>query len=914
MKLKQALLYALVFFLLAAASIASFNLTSELIGNSDSIGYFYPTKQFAAGNNLWNPYIGCGYPAFADPQSQMFYPLNLIYYILPDVLNYNIFILLHIALIGFFMFFYLRNCRISDKAAFIGGCIFMLGGIASVSIYSPAIICSLAWAPLVLLLIEKYWQTGRKYWLPLISTGTFLFITAGHPQITMCFMTIVVLYILFAGAARSQKKIPLQRNIHMGAIFTFILLGLGLSAISLLPALKLSVSTVASDLIFAQRSCDIYNLILMVFPRFLSSSAISENFCNGYYIGIFGLSFAIIAAMAFRKKKNKLVLFWTFIAFFGLLLSVIKYNLLYKALYFMPGLAGFQSSGHHILEWSLGAAFLAATTAHYMLVNNENTFTVSKMSRSFGRFWLMAAAGSMMLFYVIRQYLSDVSPGINESGILDNIRVSSLSCTLAFIVIIGTGLLLLILPGWRLSKYFTPLVIAFVIMELFASGYAHETTPVGTAPIETKYPKFTDALSKETSPRKSFRIHAFTDKVLPISASQNSLDKYYNSNLREPMVFPEYKKIVPNISTDTTVSYEWLIANPKILAALSAKYIIIKDSPIVRIATDIYATNKVPEIKPVFELKKITTEKGKSNVKIITPVLYSMKNYILTFKAGSPEKSDESIVINAGDREMVVPPATIKPEPATFKFLINMPAQKDRLNTIPQTQKIVIKTPVELTEVKISELPPVKIETISGRVPVYKFAAEQIYDDNIYIMFENLCALPRARAALDIAAAKDHEEAARLLWEDDSLDISRTAIVENPSPELSKAKLGKLEITKSEYGCDSQKFEVSSEGAALFVLGDRFDDDWSAELDGRETNIFRVNGFSRGIFIPEAGKHVVTFAYKPKILTYGIIVSVISAFLILLLTALLFIRGRRMRKAEQENPKSAIKSAAPERK
>jgi uncharacterized membrane protein YfhO len=64
---------------------------------------------------------------------------------------------------------------------------------------------------------------------------------------------------------------------------------------------------------------------------------------------------------------------------------------------------------------------------------------------------------------------------------------------------------------------------------------------------------------------------------------------------------------------------------------------------------------------------------------------------------------------------------------------------------------------------------------------------------------------------------------------------------------------------------------------------------WKAEVDGRQVEIFRADGFFRAVKLP-AGKHTVTFSYFPDIFRKSLYVSgagfllwlvllVISAFL-----------------------------------
>ncbi|MCX5900387.1 MAG: hypothetical protein NTX06_06580, partial [Proteobacteria bacterium] len=51
---------------------------------------FYNPRQFYAAESinsgilpLWNPYVACGVPFQANLQSALFYPFNVVYYVLP---------------------------------------------------------------------------------------------------------------------------------------------------------------------------------------------------------------------------------------------------------------------------------------------------------------------------------------------------------------------------------------------------------------------------------------------------------------------------------------------------------------------------------------------------------------------------------------------------------------------------------------------------------------------------------------------------------------------------------------------------------------------------------------------------------------------------------------------------------------
>ena len=91
---------------------------------------FYPMKSYyaeclrAGRLPLWNPYIGGGYPQFAEGQIGALYPLNLLLFgLLPLTLAYNYNVILHYALAGLFFYAFLRRRKLGIGAAFIGAAI-----------------------------------------------------------------------------------------------------------------------------------------------------------------------------------------------------------------------------------------------------------------------------------------------------------------------------------------------------------------------------------------------------------------------------------------------------------------------------------------------------------------------------------------------------------------------------------------------------------------------------------------------------------------------------------------------------------------------------------------------------------------------------------------------------------------------
>ena len=132
-----------------------------LLTERDLGPYFIPPRFFwvecikRADFPLWNPYQFSGYPFFANPQNGLFYPLNGLFFILPFDIAFNTIIILHFFLAGLFIYFFLKDLKVSPAGSLVSGLIFMLSGYL-LSVHSLlTILLSVIWTPLVMLFFRR---------------------------------------------------------------------------------------------------------------------------------------------------------------------------------------------------------------------------------------------------------------------------------------------------------------------------------------------------------------------------------------------------------------------------------------------------------------------------------------------------------------------------------------------------------------------------------------------------------------------------------------------------------------------------------------------------------------------------------------------------------------------------------------
>lgn len=160
-------------------------------------------------------------------------------------------------------------------------------------------------------------------------------------------------------------------------------------------------------------------------------------------------------------------------------------------------------------------------------------------------------------------------------------------------------------------------------------------------------------------------------------------------------------------------------------------------------------------------------------------------------------------------------------------------------------------------------------------------------------IYENPYAFERAYLAKNIREALDFEDAQNMM-RNKSINIRQTAIIEKGPPAYFKAPKdktdGTVKITRYKPSEVEIKAKLKTDG--IVVLTDVFYPGWSAYVDGQQTEIYRVNGLVRGVFIRE-GRHNIIFKYNPLSFNTGLVVSGLS-----LLVCLGLIAGDRIKENE----------------
>lgn len=296
----------------------------------DPVVQFEPWRAFAKEEfmqgriPLWNPYNAAGVPFLANPQTSVFFPLQLLYYLLPVHVSLYSIHLIKLFSIGFFMFLYLREMHRTRLSSFLGGVVIASSGFFITWLQWPHTNV-LLFFPLLLFLTEKVSRqkknTYRNY--VYITLTYFLAILGGHPE------TLFHVFLLHMAYSALRLHAHLQQLFFVFVSFAVSLL---LASFVLVPFLEYLLNST----VLLERGKNPVNFYLsplgafqFIFPFLFGAPHLSlyrsihpeTNFQEGIggYVGAIVFVFACVGF--FTKNKSSIVRFWTIFYIVVLLLA-----------------------------------------------------------------------------------------------------------------------------------------------------------------------------------------------------------------------------------------------------------------------------------------------------------------------------------------------------------------------------------------------------------------------------------------------------------------------------------------------------------------------------------------------------------------------------------------------------------------
>ncbi|MDO8692376.1 MAG: YfhO family protein [Dehalococcoidia bacterium] len=290
-------------------------LTNLVLVDYDLLTYFYPYKEAAASAlregrfPLWNPYLFTGAPFMANPQTALFYPLNLPGYAFSATLAVKYSIIIHVFLAGVFTYAFGRaSLGLARTGAMASALCFMFGGFLTQQVGHINQLNAAVWLPLILMLFDLGWRKQQPLFALAGGLALSAQVLAGHSQETFLLLVAFGLYAAFrlAESAARRPSPDFRAVIWKAAGFAAIVgLGIGLSATQLIPTLELSQESIRGGGLpykeAASFSLPPWLLARSLLPSF-TDSPFSEYIA---YTGIIPLFLAAIGLMGRRARPRR---------------------------------------------------------------------------------------------------------------------------------------------------------------------------------------------------------------------------------------------------------------------------------------------------------------------------------------------------------------------------------------------------------------------------------------------------------------------------------------------------------------------------------------------------------------------------------------------------------------------------------
>ena len=275
--------------------------------NYGDLNYYVNLRVFTFGSLLsgifpfWTTKILCGVPVFANSESAIFYPLNLIYFILPVSKAINFSFLTHFFILSFSSFLWINN-KIRYK--FISLIVAIVAAFLS-STYLHACAAHLSnvntccWFPLLLYFYDKAFEEKTYRYIFPVSVILCLQIFAGHWQYVYYTAFVSLIYVLVFCRNRNVLVV----------IFSSYTIALFLAAIQLVSSLDFyfeGARQLGEDKIGTSYFSGLEYLFTLLFPGHILS--IGENGSFWEPTIYFGALNFLIVILAVTHAYNKNIL------------------------------------------------------------------------------------------------------------------------------------------------------------------------------------------------------------------------------------------------------------------------------------------------------------------------------------------------------------------------------------------------------------------------------------------------------------------------------------------------------------------------------------------------------------------------------------------------------------------------------
>jgi len=608
----------------------------------DIYSQFFPWKEFAKNSiqsgtlPFWDPFTFSGFPFLADIQKGVFYPGGIFFFIFDFSSALKIFIIVHFIIMGFSIFFFLKTLNFSSLAAFFGSFIYMFNTFTISKINFFNAIATLAFFPVLLILILKFILEKNFYNFILLILILCIEFLSGHPPLFFYCMFFSFIYFIFIALKIDGIKVFIKKFFQY---FFYVVIIFSFFILITLPQTGLFWELINNSMRFngisyseaTVDSLSFSSLLSFFMPGALNGININPlkdwlDFSLGI-LNFFSVTFIFLFTISFFFNKNKLIYFCYIIIFSSILIALGKNTPIHSWFFtFFPGFSFLRHPGLAItialIPFSIITAFSIdeLKEASQRQLSSFNSFISYRIPG-----YIETRFADKLFFIYIIFLIICILTIINHKSIIKIYNIYNLKNLIwgfiFFIAIFGLHISLLFFKeNLNISKNFYFIVLFFILFsELFhfsskinplidSSIYNMEKNlPETVNIIKSSSFKFihTDMVQKKRITKGDSIYNAQKNYLLSIPSNTASLYKLYDAYGYNPIILKDYLSFYSDIFSGDDIN------NKEKINLLNVKYIFSYKDELLNY-TKVYdgyiKIYKNPDAVPVFFM---TEEKNK---------------------------------------------------------------------------------------------------------------------------------------------------------------------------------------------------------------------------------------------------------------------------------------------------------------
>jgi hypothetical protein len=354
-------------------------------GGGDLVSFLWPTYSYAAQAlhsgrlPLWNHSLYSGAPLVADNQSGLFYPVNLLVFLVWPSLPYlalEALVIFHVWLAGAGLYALLRALLAEQTpapprpwaraGAFAAAVAFMFSDVFVTHVGNLNILAVAAWLPLGILALHVGLTRRSAAWCAAAGVILGVAALAGHAQMTLILAGALGLFALWGIVVQLFDSNDRPRRAAQHVALTALAFGVafGVAALSLVPALQLTTYTARARLDYAaaaEYSLPWPGLVGLISPLIFGRGAAAFwGPWSRVELGYAGLVTLFLAGLAPWRGRSGWPRWLALLGAFGLLVALGEHTPLHRLLYqFVPGFASLRVPARFLLLTDFALAGLA---------------------------------------------------------------------------------------------------------------------------------------------------------------------------------------------------------------------------------------------------------------------------------------------------------------------------------------------------------------------------------------------------------------------------------------------------------------------------------------------------------------------------------------------------------------------------